>query len=157
MSDHLGEYGYPISRKSHRCSWCGEIIQKGEKYAKQFVICEGDAWTKKLHLECETAECAFDFDGDIHHYNGQMQRGHNHEPGWDTIYRCAEVGCPKCLEVPLSTSDDVDLDKIIKLVLNEKVVIIDAINQTHRISFEESSKVLNVVYDLLGIKIEPLV
>lgn len=94
--DHQGMPEHPVARKAHMCAWCGERIQRGERYAKQFVVCEGDAWTKKLHIECEAAEQAYDFDGDVHYYHGQMARGHNHEHNWDTPEACAAAGCPGC-------------------------------------------------------------
>ncbi|NCC85638.1 MAG: hypothetical protein EOM03_16160 [Clostridia bacterium] len=43
------------ARKEHICEYCGELIRKGEKYWRQFVIYEGDAGTWKEHTECRAA------------------------------------------------------------------------------------------------------
>ena len=41
----------PISRKEHRCMWCGGTIKKGEKYDN--ATCKNyDIYTWKNHLKC---------------------------------------------------------------------------------------------------------
>lgn len=44
-----------MARKSHTCSWCGELIEKTTRYFRWFGIVEGDAGESKLHPECEEA------------------------------------------------------------------------------------------------------
>lgn len=41
-----------IARKEHRCDWCGQKIEKGEKYEYSFIVDGGDNWTFKNHLSC---------------------------------------------------------------------------------------------------------
>ena len=46
---------YPIARKEHICIWCGEKIEKGEKYYCYSGIGDDGFQTNKLHLECRIA------------------------------------------------------------------------------------------------------
>jgi len=96
--NHRSEPNIRKARKNHRCNWCGCIIRPGEKYATTFIVCEGEAWRSKLHLECQAAEDAFDFDGEVLYYMGQFQRGHNHEPNWSTLADGVAHGCPACIK-----------------------------------------------------------
>lgn len=87
------------AKKSHQCNWCGERIAQGEKYTREFVVWEGDAWTKKVHVECAAAEETYDFRGDDLFYEGQFQRGHNHEHNWATVEDGIKNKCPGCIEI----------------------------------------------------------
>lgn len=88
------------AKKVHNCSWCGEAILKGEKYERTFIVYEGDAWTRKLHVECAKANVAYlKTDYDELFYEGQFERGHSHEHNWDTLPRQAADGCPACIEL----------------------------------------------------------
>ncbi len=87
------------ARKAHGCSWCGQAINKGEKYESTFIVFEGDAWKRKLHLERAEANRAYDYDGEPLYYEGQFQRGHNHEHNFDTVERCAKDDCPACIRL----------------------------------------------------------
>ncbi|GAC1478406.1 MAG: hypothetical protein NVS1B6_19740 [Steroidobacteraceae bacterium] len=58
----------PVARKSHRCIWCGEPINKGEKYKYTTGIFDGDFQANHWHPECcaaqrreasKTGECEF--------------------------------------------------------------------------------------------------
>jgi hypothetical protein len=40
------------ARKKHRCLWCGEDIEPGQKYARWCSIDGRDACTCKMHPEC---------------------------------------------------------------------------------------------------------
>lgn len=48
----------PVSRNAaarHRCSWCYELINPGERYMKYRYFSSGDAATVKMHPECHEA------------------------------------------------------------------------------------------------------
>jgi len=47
------------ARKQHRCNWCGNIIQKGEKYRHSVYVDGGDMWSFKAHLKCDQIFDAF--------------------------------------------------------------------------------------------------
>lgn len=55
MGFDLLSQSYPIARKEHVCEWCGEKIEKGEKYYRYTGIYDGDFQNTPLHLECQTA------------------------------------------------------------------------------------------------------
>lgn len=42
---------YPIAKKAHRCNWCHQPIQIGEKY-EYFAIKGDDFYTWKNHISC---------------------------------------------------------------------------------------------------------
>ena len=42
-----------IARKEHRCDWCNETINKGEKYYYETFIYDGEMCDWKSHLSCE--------------------------------------------------------------------------------------------------------
>lgn len=46
------------ARKQHACSWCGQKIEAGSKYVRQFVLFDGDTCTNKFHPECDNAVTA---------------------------------------------------------------------------------------------------
>lgn len=96
--NHLGTPQTKTARKKHRCSWCGENILRGERYKSQFVVWEGDPWTKKMHMECADAEEVYDFDGDVISYDGSFQRGHSHELNWSSAEDGVAIGCPGCIK-----------------------------------------------------------
>jgi hypothetical protein len=54
--------------KSHRCSWCWQLVEPGEQYKRYRYYNGGDAGTVKLHPEChevmleEAAEWGPDFE-----------------------------------------------------------------------------------------------
>jgi hypothetical protein len=54
MSTHLSSTT-PTARKEHQCSWCSELILKGEKYSRWNGIHEGDFQSNAMHLECAKA------------------------------------------------------------------------------------------------------
>jgi len=49
-----------IASKEHKCTWCGEQIEKGEAYHYYTGIHDGHFQTTHLHIECsdELAEKA---------------------------------------------------------------------------------------------------
>lgn len=45
----------PKARKMYDCDWCGEFIEKGEKYFAYTGVMNGDFQYTKMHLECGDA------------------------------------------------------------------------------------------------------
>lgn len=60
MSVQVISSGKVTAKKRHRCTWCGQWIEPGEQYTKEFVKVDGDPSWNKLHPECDEAlsECA---------------------------------------------------------------------------------------------------
>ena len=48
------------ARKAHRCIWCGEQIESGERYYHWRGIFEGDPQSNDWHKECNAATEAWD-------------------------------------------------------------------------------------------------
>lgn len=42
----------PTAAKDHICIWCGEAINKGDKYFRQTGIFDGDFQSNAWHPEC---------------------------------------------------------------------------------------------------------
>ena len=55
MSFRLLEITRPIARKEHTCEWCGEKINKGEKYVRVKGIYDDNFQDTCMHLECDKA------------------------------------------------------------------------------------------------------
>lgn len=55
MSYSLLRETFPVARKTHRCIWCGEWIEPGEKYRHERSVYDGAMQDHKWHLECEAA------------------------------------------------------------------------------------------------------
>ena len=51
---HLSD-STPVARKPHRCSWCGEPIHAGDRYACSTGLWEGELITNRMHPECDAA------------------------------------------------------------------------------------------------------
>lgn len=47
--------GDVTARKRHKCVWCGEHIEIGEKHRQQSGIFEGEPFRMKYHAECHKA------------------------------------------------------------------------------------------------------
>jgi len=45
----------PTARKTHRCDWCGESIDKGLRYLTCTGVMDGVMQRSKLHVECNEA------------------------------------------------------------------------------------------------------
>lgn len=43
------------ARKPHRCIWCGQTIEVGQRYTHRRGVFEGDLQTDDWHPECEKA------------------------------------------------------------------------------------------------------
>lgn len=55
MSDFCAPFKLVRARKRHVCDYCGERIQQGESYFRQFVVYEGYPGTWREHTECHAA------------------------------------------------------------------------------------------------------
>lgn len=51
-----------VARKRHRCDWCDEFIEPGDKYVRWRWFDYGDAGTCKMHPECYEAGKTLDWD-----------------------------------------------------------------------------------------------
>ena len=58
---------------THRCDWCGQLIEVGSTYQKWAQFDEGDVYVYKMHPECFTASNKTDFDDSIQ--PGDFRRG----------------------------------------------------------------------------------
>jgi hypothetical protein len=47
--------GEVTAKRRHRCTWCGQWIEAGERYTREFVKLDGDTSWNKLHAECKAA------------------------------------------------------------------------------------------------------
>ena len=80
------------ARKSHRCLWCREQIEKGEVYSLTEWANEDEHGRNRKHLECQEAEDSpnvMEMVYDWYDYGCQyaFQRGHIHESN-DTDEQC---------------------------------------------------------------------
>lgn len=61
MSYTLLSESFPTARKRHRCIWCGQYIEPGDKYRRERSVSDGDMQDHKWHPECDEQfgiECA---------------------------------------------------------------------------------------------------
>jgi len=63
------------SRKKHRCDWCGEVINKGEKAQYMAGVYGGDFFCGYQHPECDRAMKNSDFECGDGFYRGEQVRG----------------------------------------------------------------------------------
>ena len=76
-----------IARRAHRCDECHHKIPPGVKYARQFVVDGGDAWTWKMHIDCGAAsDHQFNEDGGDYYDNRsplvEYENDTGEFPGW---------------------------------------------------------------------------
>ena len=57
MSDYCRPAEQRKAAKDHRCTYCGETIQKGDAYQVQTGFWEGAAFRNKFHAECYQDLC----------------------------------------------------------------------------------------------------
>lgn len=43
----------PVAKKEHKCNYCSNTINIGEKYLYQFVVNCGEGYAWKSHLSCQ--------------------------------------------------------------------------------------------------------
>lgn len=48
------------AKTTHKCSWCGQIIERETKYRRWAWFDEGTVSTIKMHLECHIACLSLD-------------------------------------------------------------------------------------------------
>lgn len=61
------------ARRTHTCSWCGELIAKGENYHRYVGIHEGVFQSHGMHPECRDAARTLNSDDGFDAYS--YQRG----------------------------------------------------------------------------------
>ena len=44
-----------VTRKTHKCDWCGEVIQKGSNVRFISGRFEGEFFSSRMHDECDAA------------------------------------------------------------------------------------------------------
>ncbi len=73
---YLGSHE-PVARKQHECWWCGETIEKGERYARWTWAEDGVLSSVKCHLECRDAwnTLAQEEGGEAYVECGEFKRG----------------------------------------------------------------------------------
>lgn len=52
MRDFYNPVEYRKARKDHQCTYCAELISKGDAYAHQTGVYDGSWYTSKMHPEC---------------------------------------------------------------------------------------------------------
>lgn len=66
------------ARKAHRCIWCGEQIEPGERYFHWRGVFEGDIQSNNWHKECDEAVASEDlrdgFEPHAHKRGSQEER-----------------------------------------------------------------------------------
>lgn len=77
----------PTARKSHRCSLCGRIVNKGETYERQANIYDGRAYTWKSCAHCTAFMSLHTSLRENVHYDAE---GWDSERVWEWDY-CASV------------------------------------------------------------------
>ncbi len=55
MSYSLISETRPVAHKEHKCVWCGEQIEAGERYERVTGSFDGELQDDAFHLECRTA------------------------------------------------------------------------------------------------------
>ena len=45
----------PVAKKKHKCEWCGQLIQPGERYSRVVGIYDSNFHSTPFHQECEEA------------------------------------------------------------------------------------------------------
>jgi len=59
MSDFYNDSVIRTARKDHKCTYCAELINKGDTYTYQKGNYEGSWFESKMHHECFDDMCEF--------------------------------------------------------------------------------------------------
>lgn len=95
------------ARKDHICNYCGETIEAGSPYTREFLVNGGEHYEWLMHNECEKVaseiwEFADPWDGMDHDCYQENVR---------EVFRCFVChGCEHVEECELNTYDDVPCD-----------------------------------------------
>lgn len=80
------------ARKTHKCDWCNETIEKGEKYEYQKFIWDGKLYDWKSHEACSRVVSAiWDYDDP----DDGMDSDSFYESGSEVCQRFICPDCPK--------------------------------------------------------------
>lgn len=79
--------GWPVARKEHPCSWCGQAIAEGEKHSVWTGLFEGEFQTNRMHSECYGAWSKLD---SLDQEDGYEYGGHNRGSLCERGCRCAQ-------------------------------------------------------------------
>jgi hypothetical protein len=74
---HLSDSS-PTSRKRHRCIWCGQFIEAGDRYERTASIYDGEFQSDAWHPECRAAmldEMHASPGGDFEFFPHENERG----------------------------------------------------------------------------------
>lgn len=67
------------ARKEYRCDWCGEPIHRGETYARDTIVNDGEIYTWHSHDECQELASLF-----MNYYGEYEMNSSDFEAGlWD--------------------------------------------------------------------------
>lgn len=74
MDYSLIRESFPLARKSHKCVWCGQAIEPGEKHRHEISRYDG-LQDFRWHLECDEAAKEVFADGDTEFMRYSHERG----------------------------------------------------------------------------------
>lgn len=72
--------------KRHRCIWCGEHIEQGERHCRQSGVFYGEFQTNRWHLECwDAAEFSVDDEFMPHENERPLSAAAMEFASWDCV------------------------------------------------------------------------
>ena len=115
------------ARKTHKCDWCGAVIEKGEQYEYQKFVFDGEMYDWKAHLACSlVASAIWDY---VEPYEGMTDD--EFADGCQEV--CQRFICPDCpkLNKEFEECEDDETDCINKM---------DEFFQTHELYEDRSMR-----------------